>query len=74
MKAIEKKTKSGKKVFVCRFDDGETPFDADSEGMCINCGEFASGVEPDARKYECECCGEPGVYVIEELVLMGYAS
>jgi ParB family chromosome partitioning protein len=29
----------------------------------------AEAVEPDARKYECESCGEPGVYGAEELLL-----
>jgi CRISPR/Cas system-associated protein Cas10 (large subunit of type III CRISPR-Cas system) len=30
----------------------------------------AEGVEPDARKYECEVCGEPGVYGAEELLMV----
>ena len=29
----------------------------------------AEGVEPDARRYDCEICGEPGVYGAEELLL-----
>ncbi len=41
----------------------------DNPGFCIRCGAEAEGVEPDARKYECECCGEPGVYGAEELLL-----
>lgn len=40
-------------------------------GACLACGEQAFGVEPDARKYECEVCGERQVYGLEELVLMG---
>src|SRR3954468_18794616 len=36
-------------------------------GFCIRCGAEAAGVEPDARKYDCESCGEPGVYGAEEL-------
>ena len=43
----------------------------DYEGRCLACGETAYGVEPDARKYECECCGEPRVYGLEELLMMG---
>jgi DNA-directed RNA polymerase subunit RPC12/RpoP len=39
-------------------------------GFCVKCGEEASGVEPDARKYECESCGERGVYGAEELLIM----
>lgn len=38
-------------------------------GFCVVCGEDAEGVEPDARKYECECCGERGVYGAEELLM-----
>lgn len=39
-------------------------------GFCLKCGVRAEGVEPDARKYECEACGEPGVYGAEEVLLM----
>lgn len=42
-------------------------------GGCLSCGELAYGVEPDARKYECEVCGEHSVYGAEELLLMGKA-
>ena len=38
-------------------------------GFCVKCGADAEGVEPDARKYECESCGEPGVYGAEELLI-----
>ena len=38
-------------------------------GFCIACGEQAFDVEPDARKYECESCGEHKVYGAEELLL-----
>ena len=41
----------------------------DNPGFCVRCGAEADGVEPDARKYECEFCGEPGVYGAEELLL-----
>jgi hypothetical protein len=30
----------------------------DNPGFCIACGEEAEGCEPDARNYECECCGK----------------
>ena len=40
----------------------------DNPGFCIACGEDAEGVEPDARKYECECCGKRAVYGAEELL------
>lgn len=38
-------------------------------GFCLACGEQAFGVEPDACKYTCECCGEDQVYGAEELIL-----
>jgi hypothetical protein len=40
----------------------------DNEGICTACGEDASGCEPDARKYECEVCGERKVYGAQELL------
>lgn len=43
----------------------------DNAGFCLACGETADNVEPDARKYTCECCGAPKVYGGEELTLMG---
>jgi hypothetical protein len=41
----------------------------ENPGICLCCGADAEGVEPDARKYECESCGESGVYGAEELLL-----
>lgn len=43
----------------------------DDVGFCTACGEYGYGVEPDARKYECEICGENKVYGLEELLVMG---
>ena len=40
------------------------------EGICLACGEDAQGVEPDARKYECESCGKEKVYGCQELLWM----
>jgi hypothetical protein len=42
----------------------------ESLGFCTNCGADADGVEPDARNYKCECCGQPWVFGAEELLLM----
>jgi len=39
-----------------------------SPGFCVACGIDVDGVEPDARKYECESCGERAVYGAEELL------
>jgi predicted RNA-binding Zn-ribbon protein involved in translation (DUF1610 family) len=41
----------------------------DNPGFCVACGEEVDGVEPDARKYECESCGAKAVYGGEELLL-----
>ena len=41
----------------------------DNPGICVICGADADGVEPDARKYRCEDCGNPGVYGVEELLI-----
>lgn len=41
----------------------------DNPGFCIACGEDAEGCEPDARRYECELCGERKVYGADELAL-----
>lgn len=40
-------------------------------GFCLACGEENTGIEPDARKYHCQCCGAPKVYGADELILMG---
>jgi hypothetical protein len=45
-------------------------FSLDNPGFCIDCGHEAEGCEPDARKYQCESCGEHQVYGAEELLLM----
>jgi hypothetical protein len=45
----------------------------DNLGFCVYCGEDASGVEPDAERYECECCGQCGVYGAEQLLLITVA-
>lgn len=42
----------------------------DNPGFCVRCGGEADGVEPDACRYVCELCGEPGVYGAEQLMLM----
>ena len=43
----------------------------DNPGICLYCGEDADGCEPDARRYECECCGKHAVYGAEELLMCG---
>ncbi len=41
----------------------------DNPGFCVSCGFEADGIEPDARRYECESCGALAVYGAEELLL-----
>lgn len=43
----------------------------DNEGFCLACGEEAYGIEPDAERYECECCEKRAVYGAEQLLIMG---
>jgi hypothetical protein len=43
----------------------------DNPGICIACGNEQDGCEPDARRYECEACGERKVYGAEELLISG---
>jgi hypothetical protein len=43
----------------------------DYVGICVGCGNEQEGVEPDARRYECESCGKHKVFGAEELLMMG---
>ena len=38
-------------------------------GFCVKCGYEAYGIEPDARGYECDECGESSIYGAEELLV-----
>lgn len=42
-----------------------------NNGICLNCGEEAYGVEPDARNYTCDCCEQSQVFGLEELIIEG---
>jgi predicted RNA-binding Zn-ribbon protein involved in translation (DUF1610 family) len=42
----------------------------DCRGFCTACGAETYNIEPDAREYKCESCGEHKVYGCEELLLM----
>lgn len=57
------------------FDiDEETYADLSESGggVCLSCGDMPeSGIEPDARNYECDCCGERQVFGLEEALIMG---
>jgi predicted RNA-binding Zn-ribbon protein involved in translation (DUF1610 family) len=58
------------KLTLQRVVDALESGEGHSIGFCTACGEEAYGVEPDARKYECESCGERKVYGAEELLMM----
>jgi Zn finger protein HypA/HybF involved in hydrogenase expression len=45
----------------------------DDPGFCLACGNEQGGCEPDARRYQCEACGEFQVYGAEELALLEIA-
>ena len=42
----------------------------ENPGFCIDCGSEESDVEPDARNYRCEACGQKEVFGAEELLIM----
>lgn len=42
----------------------------DNEGICLECGSDADGVEPDARGYRCTECNAMRVYGAQEIILM----
>ena len=39
-------------------------------GFCMTCGTEHDGVEPDARKDQCDKCGANDVYGAEEILLI----
>ena len=72
MDSVKYTTKIGKIQYMPVMSEEEAWESQDNgSGFCLACGGEASGVEPDARKYECESCGLPKVYGIPELFLMG---
>ena len=48
-----------------------TELQEENGGVCLECGELAYGVEPDARNYTCEECGRAQVFGADEALLMG---
>lgn len=41
----------------------------DNPGFCLACGKEQDGCEPDARRIECEACGEREVYGCDDLLI-----
>jgi len=53
------------------FEQLEAAIESDEYlGFCLACGAEHTGIEPDARRYLCEECGERRVYGAEEIMLM----
>jgi len=70
----EAKKKNGDIVSVPVLELDEMEFsdlESDYSGVCLGCGEIASGVEPDASGYRCEACDAHKVVGLENGVLMG---
>lgn len=72
MKTSTYKSKSGREFFcpVVETEEEMYAINDSEEGFCLSCGNTRSGVEPDARRYPCECCGENIVYGFQELLFM----
>lgn len=64
------KAKSGATQYMPSIEEVRE-MDEAGEGWCLACGETQDGVEPDARRYTCECCGKDKVYGAAELACMG---
>jgi hypothetical protein len=41
----------------------------DNQGLCLECGELADSVEPDATGYTCGACGAHSVTGLENAIL-----
>jgi len=59
---------STKRVFT--LEDVQRAND-EMNGFCLACGNEQGGCEPDARRYECEACGEKQVFGPHEILFMG---
>ena len=63
------KTRAGVVQWMPSIEELED-MDSHNEGFCLHCGDTVPEVEPDARKYTCECCGKAKVYGASELALI----
>jgi hypothetical protein len=66
-------SKSGKICYVPTIYEIKEA-DQNNQGFCLACGCTVDGVEPDARRYLCEECGEERVYGAAEFALMGWVA
>lgn len=44
-------------------------FDSTGDGICLECGNIQSGVEPDAEGYHCNECNADAVCGIEGVII-----
>lgn len=65
---------SGKIIAKCFTLEDLEQASENMSGFCLACGAARDGCEPDARKYNCESCGNDLVYGAEEILLMGYVA
>jgi len=52
-------------------EDQYTELCHDHNGVCLECGEIADCVEPDAEEYKCESCEKHAVFGLEQAMLLG---
>lgn len=57
-------------MFSCTTEEFADHTDA-HDGICLECGEWQEGVEPDAEDYTCDACGEDKVVGAEQALLLG---
>jgi len=54
------------------YEVSEDEYHEGCNGICLSCGQIQyGGIEPDARGYECDDCGDFHVYGLEEALMMG---
>jgi hypothetical protein len=73
VKTTTYKSRSGRMLLcpVIETDEEMYSINSSEEGFCLGCGNTHGCVEPDARRYPCEVCGEGLVFGFQELLLMG---
>lgn len=54
---------------LAEYGELDAAMDDTDDGICHNCGHIQSNVEPDARNYKCENCGDNAVFGIEQTVI-----
>lgn len=71
--SVEYTTKSGKTQYKPTLEEIEE-MEHEDVGFCLACGAMEQAAEPDARRYTCDCCGQPKVYGWAELAMMNLVA